>query len=58
MSLNLLSDAVFPCQVIERIMEFCRHQIMDVMAACDPSYRALHKPSENGIVEGKACNFE
>lgn len=38
-------------EVIERIMEFCRHQIMDVMAACDPSYRALHKPSENGIVE-------
>ncbi|KAJ7974325.1 Sister chromatid cohesion protein [Quillaja saponaria] len=39
-------------EVIERILEFSRHQIMDVMCACDPSYRALHKPSENGGCEG------
>lgn len=25
---------------------------MDIMSACDPSYRALHKPSENGLLEG------
>ncbi|AES74937.2 putative chromatin regulator PHD family [Medicago truncatula] len=34
-------------EVIERILEFSRHQIMDVMCACDPSYRALYRPSEN-----------
>ncbi|XP_022774564.1 sister chromatid cohesion protein SCC2-like isoform X2 [Durio zibethinus] len=38
-------------EIIERILEFSRHQIMDVMSAYDPSYRALHKPSENGAVE-------
>ncbi|KAF2313653.1 hypothetical protein GH714_012604 [Hevea brasiliensis] len=37
---------------IERILEFSKHQIMDVMSAYDPSYRALHKPSENGPPEG------
>ena len=26
---------------------------MDIMSACDPSYRALHKPSENGVLEGR-----
>ncbi|KAK4393180.1 Sister chromatid cohesion protein SCC2 [Sesamum angolense] len=36
---------------IERILEFSRHQIMDVMFACDPSYRALHKPSCNGALD-------
>ncbi|KAL9157838.1 hypothetical protein ABFS82_08G029700 [Erythranthe guttata] len=30
---------------IERILEFARHQILDVMFACDPAYRALHKPN-------------
>lgn len=41
-----------PYQIIERILEFSRHQIMDLMCAYDPSYRALHKPSENGELEG------
>ncbi|KAL0377584.1 UNVERIFIED_CONTAM: Sister chromatid cohesion protein SCC2 [Sesamum radiatum] len=36
---------------IERILEFSRHQIMDVMFACDPSYRALHKPNCNGALD-------
>ncbi|XP_047165717.1 sister chromatid cohesion protein SCC2 isoform X1 [Vigna umbellata] len=34
-------------EIIERILEFSRRQIMDVMCACDPSYRALHRPGEN-----------
>ncbi|XP_073221150.1 sister chromatid cohesion protein SCC2 isoform X2 [Cicer arietinum] len=38
-------------EVIERILEFSRHQIMDVMCACDPSYRALYRPSENTTLE-------
>lgn len=38
-------------EIIERILEFSKHQIADVMSAYDPSYRALHKPSENGAVE-------
>ncbi|KAL0450478.1 UNVERIFIED_CONTAM: Sister chromatid cohesion protein SCC2 [Sesamum latifolium] len=36
---------------IERILEFSRHQIMDVMFTCDPSYRALHKPNCNGALD-------
>ncbi|XP_062151070.1 sister chromatid cohesion protein SCC2 [Alnus glutinosa] len=39
-------------EIIERILEFSRHQIMDIMCGYDPSYRALHKPSENGELEG------
>lgn len=48
---------VFPYQIIERILEFSKHQIMDVMSAYDPSYRALHRPSENGAPEGRHCTF-
>lgn len=40
------------CQIIERILEFSRHQITDVMSAYDPIYRALHKPIESGVLEG------
>ncbi|KAL3844611.1 hypothetical protein ACJIZ3_002014 [Penstemon smallii] len=36
---------------IERILEFSRHQIMDVMSACDPAYRALHKPKDNWAID-------
>ncbi|PSR87716.1 Nipped-B-like protein [Actinidia chinensis var. chinensis] len=40
-------------EIIERILEFSKHQIGDIMLACDPAYRALHKPSENGILEAE-----
>ncbi|KAI3848993.1 hypothetical protein MKW92_038979, partial [Papaver armeniacum] len=40
-------------EVIERVLDFCRHQIMESMCACDPSYRALHKPNENGTYDGE-----
>ncbi|KAG8384631.1 hypothetical protein BUALT_Bualt04G0138000 [Buddleja alternifolia] len=36
---------------IERILEFSRHQIVDVMFACDTAYRALHKPNYNGTLD-------
>ncbi|CAL5185968.1 unnamed protein product [Lathyrus oleraceus] len=42
---------IYKEEVIERILEFSRHQIMDVMCACDPSYRALYRPSENTALE-------
>ncbi|KAK7316299.1 hypothetical protein VNO77_35233 [Canavalia gladiata] len=38
-------------EIIERILEFSRHQIMDVMYASDPSYRTLHRPGENTAFE-------
>ncbi|KAL5723095.1 hypothetical protein ACHQM5_006535 [Ranunculus cassubicifolius] len=40
-------------EIIDRILDFSRHQIMDCMSACDPSYRALHKPTENGVFDGE-----
>lgn len=43
---------VFTNQIIERILEFSRRQITDIMCAYDPSYRALHRPNENGALEG------
>ncbi|KAM7266752.1 hypothetical protein ACFE04_008918 [Oxalis oulophora] len=38
-------------EIIERLLDFCRHQIMNVMCAYDPTYRALHRPSERVDVE-------
>lgn len=52
MAHNHMPKQLYKEEIIERILEFSRHQIMDVMSAYDPSYRALHKPSENGTVEG------
>ncbi|KAF6165155.1 hypothetical protein GIB67_000739 [Kingdonia uniflora] len=40
-------------EIIERILDFSRSQIMDCMCACDPSYRTLCKPSENGALDGE-----
>jgi hypothetical protein len=45
---------IYSYQIIERIVEFSRHQIMDVMSACDPAYRAFHKPNDNGTFEGRS----
>ena len=44
--------AIVAHQMIERILDFSRHQIMEVMAAFDPSYRAILKPSENAALDG------
>ncbi|XP_048494464.1 sister chromatid cohesion protein SCC2 isoform X2 [Beta vulgaris subsp. vulgaris] len=40
-------------EIIERIFEFTRRQVMDIMSACDPSYRALHRPGDNKVAEGE-----
>ncbi|KAL5197683.1 hypothetical protein ABZP36_001195 [Zizania latifolia] len=34
-------------ELIERIIDFSRHQIMDCMAASNPTFRTLYKPAEN-----------
>ncbi|XP_057993435.1 sister chromatid cohesion protein SCC2-like isoform X2 [Hevea brasiliensis] len=52
MAHNNMPKQLYKEENIERILEFSKHQIMDVMSAYDPSYRALHKPSENGPPEG------
>ncbi|KAE9612620.1 putative chromatin regulator PHD family [Lupinus albus] len=56
-ALAVMAHAEMPKQlyneeIIERILEFSKRQIMDVMCACDPSFRALHRPSENTAFEG------
>ncbi|XP_039067046.1 sister chromatid cohesion protein SCC2-like isoform X2 [Hibiscus syriacus] len=51
MAHNDMPKQLYHEEIIERILEFSRRQITDVMSAYDPSYRALHKPSENGAVE-------
>ncbi|KAL6013457.1 hypothetical protein ACLOJK_003955 [Asimina triloba] len=39
-------------EIIDRIIDFSRHQIMESMLSCDPSYRALHRPRENDVFDG------
>ncbi|CAN6574662.1 unnamed protein product [Malus baccata var. baccata] len=51
MAHNQMPKQLYKEEIIERILEFSRHQIMDVMCAYDPSYRALHRPSQNGSLE-------
>ncbi|KAL4184364.1 hypothetical protein AMTRI_Chr10g225240 [Amborella trichopoda] len=38
--------------IIERIIDFLRNQIMETMYVCDPSYRALHRPREDDVANG------
>ncbi|CAK7338590.1 unnamed protein product [Dovyalis caffra] len=52
MAHNNMPKQLYKEEIIERILEFSKHQIMDVMSAYDPTYRALHRPSENGAPEG------
>ncbi|KAG8662383.1 hypothetical protein MANES_01G097400v8 [Manihot esculenta] len=52
MAHNNMPKQLYKEENIERILEFSKHQIMDVMSAYDPSYRALHKPNENVAPEG------
>ncbi|KAK9699362.1 hypothetical protein RND81_08G169500 [Saponaria officinalis] len=48
---NDMPKQLYKEEIIERILEFTRRQIMDIMSACDPSYRALHRPCDNGNAE-------
>ncbi|GAB2216709.1 hypothetical protein Droror1_Dr00024486 [Drosera rotundifolia] len=40
-------------ETIERILEFTRHQIKDVISANDPSNRSSHRPSETRVAGGE-----
>ncbi|KAH7847892.1 hypothetical protein Vadar_031376 [Vaccinium darrowii] len=51
MAYNDMPKQLYNEELIERILEFSKHQIADIMSACDPAYRALHKPIENDIFE-------
>ncbi|CAA3017388.1 nipped-B isoform X1 [Olea europaea subsp. europaea] len=51
MAHNGMPKMLYKEENIERILEFSRHQIMDVMFTCDPVYRALHKPNNDGAPE-------
>ncbi|XP_021823454.1 sister chromatid cohesion protein SCC2-like [Prunus avium] len=51
MAHNQMPKQLYKEEIIERILEFSRHQIMDVMCAYDPSYCALHRPTQNGSLE-------
>ncbi|KAF5735591.1 nipped-B-like protein isoform X3 [Tripterygium wilfordii] len=52
MAHNHMPKQLYKEEIIERILEFSKHQMSDVMSAYDPAYRALHKPSEDGAVDG------
>uniref|UniRef100_A0A0D9WUQ6 Sister chromatid cohesion protein n=1 Tax=Leersia perrieri TaxID=77586 RepID=A0A0D9WUQ6_9ORYZ len=39
-------------ELIERILDFSRHQITDCMAASSPTFRALYKPAEKVTNDG------
>ncbi|XP_057521747.1 sister chromatid cohesion protein SCC2 isoform X2 [Amaranthus tricolor] len=49
MALDNMPKQLYKEEIIERILEFIRRQIMDIMSACDPSYRALHRPDANRV---------
>ncbi|KNA11489.1 hypothetical protein SOVF_134510 isoform B [Spinacia oleracea] len=53
MAFNDMPKQLYKEEIIERILEFTRRQVMDVMSACDPSYRALHRPGDNRAAEGE-----
>lgn len=53
MAYNNMPKQLYKEEIIERILEFSRRQVMDIMSAYDPSYRALHRPSDNGVAEGE-----
>ncbi|KAG5615002.1 hypothetical protein H5410_014826 [Solanum commersonii] len=53
MAYNGMPKQLYKEEIIERIVEFSRHQVMDVIFGSDPVYRALHKPPEIGIPEGE-----
>ncbi|BFG23184.1 hypothetical protein CerSpe_094580 [Prunus speciosa] len=58
MAHNQMPKQLYKEEIIERILEFSRHQIMDVMCAYDPSYCALHRPSQNGSLEDEDPDAE
>ncbi|XP_021770923.1 sister chromatid cohesion protein SCC2-like isoform X2 [Chenopodium quinoa] len=53
MAFNDMPKQLYKEEIIERILEFTRRQVMDVISAYDPSYRALHRPGDNRVAEGE-----
>ncbi|XP_062106529.1 sister chromatid cohesion protein SCC2 isoform X2 [Humulus lupulus] len=53
MAHNEMPKQLYKEEIIERVLEFSRHQIADIMCAYDPSYCALHRPSDNGTLEAE-----
>ncbi|PKA59771.1 hypothetical protein AXF42_Ash011895 [Apostasia shenzhenica] len=39
-------------EIIERIIDLSRHQILEIMATCNPFYQVHHKPNDNGDLDG------
>ncbi|XP_010550011.1 PREDICTED: nipped-B-like protein B isoform X2 [Tarenaya hassleriana] len=52
MANNHMPKQLYKEEIIERILEFSRHQMMIIMSAYDPSYRAASKPADNVVLEG------
>ncbi|KAI3503267.1 hypothetical protein L1887_31706 [Cichorium endivia] len=53
MAYNGMPKQIYKEEIIERIVEFSRRQIADVMSACDPNYRSTSKPTDNGNIRKK-----
>lgn len=51
MAHNNMPKQLYKEEIIDRIVDFSRHQIMDVMLTYDPSFRAMHKPNDNGTLD-------
>ncbi|PWA63918.1 Armadillo-like helical [Artemisia annua] len=48
MAYNGMPKQIYKEEIIERIVEFSRRQIADVMAACEPTSFPTHQPTGNG----------
>ncbi|KAM0009442.1 putative chromatin regulator PHD family [Helianthus debilis subsp. tardiflorus] len=51
MAYSGMPKQIYKEEIIERIVEFSRRQIADVMSACDPTSRSTNKPSDNGNLQ-------
>ncbi|CAI0454365.1 unnamed protein product [Linum tenue] len=52
MAHNSMPKQLYKEELIERILEFSKHQILGILSAYDPAFRALHKPNEPEAYEG------
>ncbi|KAC9242332.1 hypothetical protein E3N88_46138 [Mikania micrantha] len=48
MAYSGMPKQIYKEEIIERIVEFSRRQIADVMSACDTTLRSTNKPTDNG----------
>ncbi|KAK1438915.1 hypothetical protein QVD17_04727 [Tagetes erecta] len=51
MAYSGMPKQIYKEEIIERIVEFSRRQIADVMSACDPTSRSTNKPIDNGSLQ-------